>query len=101
MTIHEKTGYDALSSSPIDFAGKLNIPAMFMAAEKDTISPPEKVKKMFDKYGSDKKKYHVMQGREHADARLDEDHITASKYLKHLYAVHRVSEKERHQQTLF
>lgn len=69
MTIHTQTGYDVLSSSPIDFAKKLTIPVIFLVAEKDEISPPKKVQKMFDIYGSEKKKYHLMLGREHADSR--------------------------------
>jgi hypothetical protein len=43
MTINDKTGYDALGSSPIDFAKQVIIPAIFLVAEFDKISPPEKV----------------------------------------------------------
>ena len=81
MTIHENTGYDALSSSPIDFSKKLKIPAVFMVAELDNVSPPEKVQKMFNSYGAAKKKYHIMVDKEHADSRNDEDIIIAVKYL--------------------
>lgn len=94
MSIHENTGYDALSSSPIDFAKKIKTPAIFLVAEKDNVSPPEKVQKMFNKYGSEKKKLHLMMGREHADCRLDEDLDAAIKYLRHLYQIYTLDQQE-------
>ena len=60
MTIHDKTGYDALSSSPVDFANKIHVPAIFLVAEMDNVAPPKKTKAMFDKYASEKKKLHMM-----------------------------------------
>ena len=95
MTIHDKTGYDALSSSPKDFAKKLQVPAIFLTAEKDNVSPSTKVQKMFNKYGSGKKKFHLMQGRDHADGRQEEELSIASGYLKQIYRSYLKEKKAR------
>lgn len=71
MTIRDKTGYDALNSNPMEFSKELSVPALFLVAENDNVALPKKVHKMFDKYGSGKKKLHIMKGREHADDRRD------------------------------
>ena len=99
MTIHDKTGYDALSSSPIDFAKNVTIPGIFLVAEFDKISPTDKVQKMFNKYGSDKKKLHIMKGREHADSREQEDYLIASKYLRHLLQLYNADTDEKMSKT--
>jgi hypothetical protein len=95
LTIQENTGYDALSSSPEEFVKKVFVPAIFMVAEKDHISPPEKVQTLFNDYGSDKKKLHVMKGREHSDTRLEDDLSVGCHYLKKLYSAH-VAQKAKH-----
>ena len=50
-TLKTQTGYDVLSTSPKSIVKLLDVPAYFMVSDKDTISPPNKLKKMFQKYG--------------------------------------------------
>jgi hypothetical protein len=50
---------------------------------------------MFNKYGSEKKKLHIMKGREHSDSREDEDYEIASKYLRHLYYLYNADTDEK------
>ena len=42
MSIHENTGYDALSSNPLSFAEHIHVPAVFLSAEFDD-SRPQKI----------------------------------------------------------
>jgi hypothetical protein len=50
-TCLKKTGYDVLETRPKNLVSELTIPAYFMVSENDVISPPEKLRKMFSKYG--------------------------------------------------
>lgn len=51
-TIKSETGYDVLGTSPQELVEKLKTPAYIMVSEDDTISPPEKLRGMFERYGS-------------------------------------------------
>lgn len=92
MTIRDKTGYDCLNSNPIEFAKELSIPSLFLVAEKDSVALPKKVYKMFNLYGSDKKKLHIMKSREHADERTDDDYIVGVNYLNALYELSQIEQ---------
>ena len=92
MTIRDKTGYDSLNSNPMEFAKELSIPSLFLVAEKDNVALPKKVFKMFDLYGSDKKKLHIMKSREHADERTDDDYIVGVNYLNALYELSQIEQ---------
>ena len=46
-TIKDKTGYDVLENSPLEVTSQIQIPALVMVADKDTITRPERVKEIF------------------------------------------------------
>lgn len=84
MSIHENTGYDALSSNPLKIAESVMVPAIFLSAEVDEISPWQQVMQIFDSYGASRKKFHIMEGRAHREKRSANDIETAIQFLRKL-----------------
>lgn len=51
-TLKSETGYDIMRTRPIEIVQELKTPVYIMVGEGDTISPPEKLKGLFEAYGS-------------------------------------------------
>jgi pimeloyl-ACP methyl ester carboxylesterase len=60
-------------NKPIKHVPSIKIPALFMIGERDTMVNQEHYKRMFDKYGADKKGLHYLIETDHSDCRNSED----------------------------
>lgn len=80
-SLESNTGYDVLGISPKDLVASCKIPALFLVATDDFISPPELVNVMYSNYGDAYKEFVQTEG-EHHTPREDSDIERCLAWLK-------------------
>lgn len=83
FSIKQHIGEDIIAENrPKDLVSEIKVPAVFFLGEKDELITQKTFRKMFERYGSDLKKFRLLVETDHSDERSDEDVDFGVKFIK-------------------
>ncbi len=92
-SIRNYTSFDIIGNNkPIEKVEICRIPALFMKGDKDGLINDDDFRVMFSSWGSDFKKYRVLEDTDHADERSQTDLEVAVRFCERFYEKHIIKE---------